>query len=33
MRSGTALNPGGGILDQGDGSGRHANKEKKKVKE
>ncbi|MBL9143800.1 MAG: sulfatase-like hydrolase/transferase [Verrucomicrobiaceae bacterium] len=24
------LNPAGGILDQGDGSGRHANKEKKK---
>jgi len=24
------LNPSGGILDQGDGSGRHANKEKKK---
>lgn len=27
------LNPAGGILDQGDGSGRHANKEKKKAKE
>lgn len=27
------LNPSGGILDQGDGSGRHANKEKKKAKE
>jgi arylsulfatase A-like enzyme len=27
------LNPVGGILDQGDGSGRHANKEKKKAKE
>ena len=27
------LNPAGGILDQGDGSGRHANKEKKKPKE
>jgi arylsulfatase A len=25
------LNPAGGILDQGDGSGRHANKEKKKM--
>ena len=24
------LNPGGGILDQGDGSGRHANKEKRR---
>ena len=27
------LNPAAGILDQGDGSGRHANKEKKKAKE
>jgi len=27
------LNPAGGILDQGDGSGRHANKVKKKTKE
>jgi hypothetical protein len=26
------LNPAGGILDQGDGTGRHANKVKKKKK-
>jgi hypothetical protein len=25
-----ALNPAGGILDQGDGTGRHANRKKKK---
>ena len=26
------LNPGAGILDKGDGTGRHANKTKKKAK-
>jgi hypothetical protein len=27
-----SLNPGAGILDKGDGTGRHANKTKKKAK-